>query len=116
MNVCDVSIRAIHVAAASFGCRVAVSARSLQDGFQRSIGVPPMRYLRNVRLDRVHDDLLAAGPDEATVSQVAGRWGFLHLSRFAAAYRERFGQSPSQTLRHAPASRVLRPPPTARSA
>jgi AraC-like DNA-binding protein len=83
----------------SLARRVAVSARSLQDGFQRSIGVPPMRYLRNVRLDRVHDDLLAAGPDEATVSQVAGRWGFLHLSRFAAAYRERFGRSPRFSYR-----------------
>jgi AraC-like DNA-binding protein len=78
---------------------VAVSARSLQDGFARSIGVPPTRYLRDVRLDRVHEDLRSGDPYTATVSQVAGRWGFLYLSRFAAAYRERFGEQPSETLR-----------------
>jgi AraC-like DNA-binding protein len=79
---------------------VAVSARSLQDGFARWIGVPPTRYLRDVRLDRVHEDLQSADPHTATVSQVAGRWGFLYLSRFAAAYREKFGESPAETLRH----------------
>jgi transcriptional regulator GlxA family with amidase domain len=78
---------------------VSVSVRSLQDGFARSIGVSPTRYLRDVRLDRVHEDLRTADPHTATVSQVAGRWGFLYLSRFAAAYRQRFGQSPSETLR-----------------
>jgi transcriptional regulator GlxA family with amidase domain len=78
---------------------VAVSARSLQDGFARSIGVPPTRYLREVRPDRVHEDLRSADAYTATVSQVAGRWGFLYLSRFAAAYREKFGESPSETLR-----------------
>jgi AraC-binding-like domain len=32
--------------------RAAVSARSLQEGFARSYGVPPSVYLRSVRLDR----------------------------------------------------------------
>jgi AraC-like DNA-binding protein len=80
---------------------VAVSGRCLQDGFARSVGVPPTQYLRAVRLDRVHDDLRSADPHTATVSQIAGRWGFVYLSRFAAAYREKFGERPSETLRHA---------------
>jgi transcriptional regulator GlxA family with amidase domain len=82
----------------SLARRVAVSGRSLQEGFQRSIGVPPMRYLRELRLDRVHDDLLAADPYSVSVGQAAGRWGFYHLGRFAAAYRDRFGQAPLHTL------------------
>ncbi|WP_214364720.1 AraC family transcriptional regulator [Pseudonocardia sp. H11422] len=84
---------------ASLARRVAVSARCLQQGFQRSVGVPPMRYLREVRLNRVYDDLRAAAPHSVSVSQVAGRWGFLYFGRFAAAYRQKFGQTPSQTLR-----------------
>jgi len=83
----------------SLARRTAVSVRCLQEGFQRSTGVAPMRYLRDVRLNRVHDDLRAAGPDSVSVGQVARRWGFLYLGRFAAAYREKFGQSPSATLR-----------------
>jgi AraC-like DNA-binding protein len=84
---------------AALARRVAVSARSLQDGFARSVGVPPTRYLRELRLDRAHEDLRSADPHTATVSHIAGRWGFMYLSRFAAAYREKFGESPSQTLR-----------------
>jgi transcriptional regulator GlxA family with amidase domain len=84
---------------ASLARGVAVSARSLQEGFQRSAGVPPMRYLREVRLNRVHDDLQAATPDAVNASQVARRWGFLYLGRFAADYRDKFGQTPSETLR-----------------
>ena len=77
----------------------AVSARCLQEGFQRCIGVSPMRYLREVRLDRVHADLMSAASDSVTVSHIARRWGFLYLGRFAAAYRLKFGRTPSETLR-----------------
>lgn len=78
---------------------VAVSSRSLQEGFRRHLGRTPMAYLREVRLGRVHAELTAADPARCTVTTVAARWGFLHQGRFAMAYRARFGQSPSQTLR-----------------
>jgi AraC-like DNA-binding protein len=58
-----------------------------------------MTYLRQVRLALVHDNLRAADPAATTVAQVAYRYGFTHLGRFAAAYRERYDVSPSQTLR-----------------
>jgi len=57
-----------------------------------------MRYLRELRLERVHADLLGAAWESATVSQIARRWGFLYLGRFAASYREKFGRTPSETL------------------
>lgn len=75
------------------------SQRSLQKGFQRYLGVSPMDYLRQVRLTRVHHELARAARTETTVTEVAIRWGFLHPGRFAAAYRRRFGTTPSQTLR-----------------
>jgi AraC-like DNA-binding protein len=77
---------------------VFVSGRALQEAFRREIGQPPMTYLRQVRLRRVHDDLAAAAPGSVTVGAVASRWGFLHLGRFAGAYRAAFGVSPSETL------------------
>lgn len=78
-----------------------VSVRALQAGFRRYVGTTPMGYLNGVRLRRVERELAEAAPDSVTVTQVAYRWGFTHHGRFAAAYRERFGCSPSETLRKA---------------
>jgi AraC-like DNA-binding protein len=75
-----------------------LSVRALQDGFKQHVGQPPMRYLRDVRLRRIHAVLRDARPESTTVEAVASRWGILHMSRFAAAYRVRFGEPPSWTL------------------
>jgi AraC-like DNA-binding protein len=77
-----------------------VSRRSLQQGFQRYLAMSPMTYLRDIRLGRAHDELRWGDPAEMTVAEVARRCGFLHLGRFAALYRHRYGESPSQTLRY----------------
>ncbi|ORW41743.1 hypothetical protein AWB90_20915 [Mycobacterium paraense] len=85
-----------------------VSARALQRAFERSDQPPPMIYLRRLRLSRVHAELTASSPDSVTVTMIAGRWGFVHLGRFASEYHQLFGETPSETLRH----RVGDPPPT----
>lgn len=70
------------------------TARRLQEGFRRWVGTTPTEYLTDVRLRRAHADLV--GPAAPTVSDVAARWGFSSASRFAAAYRKRYGRPPSQ--------------------
>ncbi len=77
---------------------VGVSVRTLSDGFQRSRQQSPMQFLRDIRLNGVHAELRQAAPD-TSVAAVAERWGFNHPGRFSSAYRTRFGQLPSQTLR-----------------
>ncbi len=77
----------------------AAGVRSLQDGFRRAFGMAPMAYLREIRLARAHAELAASSPEEVTVGAVAARWGFTHASRFAGAYRAKFGCTPLQTLR-----------------
>lgn len=81
--------------------RVGLTARGLQAGFARHVGVAPMVHLRRLRLERAHLDLLAADPARTSVADVACRWGFTHLGRFAAAHRERYGHPPSHALRTA---------------
>lgn len=83
---------------AALAAEVAVSVRSLQAGFARSVGQTPMRYLRQVRLERVHDELTQAEPGATTITQTATRWGFTHLGRFAIEYRKTFGEPPSASL------------------
>jgi AraC-like DNA-binding protein len=74
-----------------------VTERALQIAFRKEFGTSPAAYVREVRLDRVHAELCNSG-DGATVSEIATRWGFCHLSRFAQQYSRRFGMLPSETL------------------
>ncbi|HEX8631207.1 MAG TPA: helix-turn-helix domain-containing protein [Catenuloplanes sp.] len=74
---------------------VGVKVRTLQQGFRTHLGISPMAYLRSVRLARAHEDLL--GDETAGIAEVAYRWGFTHLGRFAAVYAEQYGEAPSRT-------------------
>ncbi|MFB9553953.1 AraC family transcriptional regulator [Streptomyces roseoviridis] len=76
-----------------------VSVRRLQEAFRQYVGMSPMAYVREVRLERVHEELRAGDPAGLSVGEVAWRWGFTHPGRFAAQYRARFGVAPSRTLR-----------------
>lgn len=77
-----------------------VSVRTIQNLFAQQLGQTPTGYLRNERLERARSDLAdAPGLSGVTVTDVAMRWGFNHLGRFATMYRARFGETPSQTLR-----------------
>ena len=79
---------------------VHMSVRSIQQGFREELGMTPMTYVRERRLERVREELTDAIPaDGVTVTQVAERWGFNHLGSFAVEYRKRWGETPSETLR-----------------
>jgi AraC-like DNA-binding protein len=77
-----------------------LSRRVVQVAFRRHLDTTPTAYLRKVRLDLAHAELLTACPDdELTVTEVAYRWGFSSPSRFAERYRAEFGRLPSEMLR-----------------
>jgi AraC-like DNA-binding protein len=78
---------------------VGVLPSTLQYAFRRHHDITPLAYLRQVRLAQAHRELIAAEPgDGTTVAAVAARWGYARPSRFAAAYRQVYGQPPSHTL------------------
>jgi len=76
-----------------------VSVRTLQAAFQTHVNLSPMAYLRDLRLERVHAELVASEPSCTSVTEVAHRWGFTHLGRFATTYSQKYGAHPSETLR-----------------
>ncbi len=77
-----------------------VSVRTLQNQFMEDLRQTPTAYVKNRRLERVRADLADTRPGSGiTVTDVASRWGFTHLGRFAVTYKSRFGETPSQTLR-----------------
>jgi AraC-like DNA-binding protein len=75
-----------------------VSARALQMGFRRFRNTTPMAYLRAVRLELARVELARARRSSGSVASIAQLCGFGHLGRFAADYKARFGESPSQTV------------------
>ena len=78
-----------------------VSTRDLLRAFRAHApaGVTPSGYLRRVRLDAAHADLVTADPSRDTVRSVALRWGFPDPRSFARWYRAARGVPPSDTLR-----------------
>jgi transcriptional regulator GlxA family with amidase domain len=75
-----------------------VSVRGLQLAFREHRGTSPMGFWRDRRLARAHQGLVAG---EGSVTDMALKCGFYHFGRFAAAYRMKYGRSPSDTLRGA---------------
>lgn len=77
---------------------IGVPERTLRLCCQHQLGMSPKHYLTVRRMHLAHRCLLMTGPNETTVTEVAMRFGFWHLSRFAAEHRLLFGESPSATL------------------
>lgn len=71
---------------------VAMSLRTLTRKLATLAGITPIRFIRNYRLHRA-TELLRAGH---TVAETAYRVGFEHPANFATAFKELFGQTPSE--------------------
>jgi AraC-like DNA-binding protein len=81
-------------------CKAAeVSERTLEYAFKEVMDLTPVAYLLRLRLHRVRRALLAAKPGSTTVSAEALNWGFWHFGEFSRAYKECFGELPSESLR-----------------
>ena len=76
-----------------------VAERTLSLACQEFLGQSAVSYARGRRLDLVRLTLLASDPATTQVTAVAMQYGFWELGRFAGAYRLRFGERPSDTLR-----------------
>jgi AraC-like DNA-binding protein len=80
-------------------CEVAgVGGRCLQKTFLERRGSTPIQYVINRRLEAARRSLLGA-VGAVEVTSVAMACGFSHMGRFSTMYRQRFGESPSRTLR-----------------
>lgn len=87
------------ISVADIAATAHVSVRTLQDRFRADLGTTPAAYLRSIRLDWARQDLMRIGTrSSGSVTEIAMRWGFTHLERFAAAYRAAYGEMPSQTM------------------
>ncbi|WP_083420937.1 helix-turn-helix domain-containing protein [Curtobacterium sp. MCBA15_009] len=76
-----------------------LSLRGLQEALNRADLAAPTVLIRQARLRGIRSELQQADPTRVTVAEIALRWGFRHLGRFAGYYLQEFGENPSTTLR-----------------
>lgn len=83
---------------ARLACASGIGIRALQLGFRRHFGLSISEMLLDIRLASLHARLAHASPG-VSITDIAFDLGFTHLGRMAGAYREKFGETPSATLR-----------------
>ena len=88
---------------------IGVSERTLRSCCTEFLAISPSRYMLLRRLKAVRAALRDADPAIASVAEIAGKYGFTELGRFAVVYRTEFGELPSTTLRRTPGSGILAP-------
>jgi len=76
-----------------------VSRRELEYAFRSALDQSPREVLQSMRLNAIRRALRRA---ERSVTEVALEHGVMHLSRFAASYRQLFGETPSATAKLPP--------------
>lgn len=107
VDVCGLSVANL--------CRLSgVTERTLEYAFRDMFGLTPQGFIRRKRFHAVRAKLLTADPYETTVTAIAMEHGIHNLGRFAAEYRDMFGESPSQTLQnftHKPTESLAMLPP-----
>jgi AraC-like DNA-binding protein len=75
-----------------------ISEKSLQSAFKSLFGFTPTLFIRLMKLNLVNHELLQSASSETTILRVAQKWGFKHMGRFSAYYKELFLETPSETL------------------
>lgn len=79
-------------------CRqIGVSRRNLFYAFESVLGISPHQYLQTIRLNAARRALKRGRADKRRIGDLAWEYGFSNPSQFAADYRRRFGELPSET-------------------
>ena len=107
-NAHDVSLTGAAVAA-----ELGWSLRQIQARLQR-IGTTPSMLIREERLELARLRLQHPGWDHRTIANIARSSGFSNASTFSNAYRERFGERPTDTRERCRAHRACESPPVGR--
>ena len=76
-----------------------ISIKSLQNAFKSLFGITPNHFIRLLKLNLVHHELVQSEPTQTSVQRVAQKWGFVHMGNFSRYYKDLFGDHPSTTLK-----------------
>jgi len=83
---------------AEIASAVGITPRTLQNGFRQVLNMTPAEYLRDIRVQALHEALLSAAPTHS-VTELMQNVGIANFGRYAQYYRDKIGVAPSVTLR-----------------
>ena len=86
------------ISADAIASAAGTSKRTLFRAFADVMDETPRGYVRRLRLHRIRRDLADPPERACTIALIANDWGMSDLGRMAGAYRELFGERPSETL------------------
>lgn len=75
-----------------------MSERNLRYIFRELVGLSPIKFVKNLKLNKVRKDLFNI-PPHTEINVIANKWGFSHSGQFAADYKRLFGEYPSETMK-----------------
>ncbi len=76
-----------------------LSERSLRNYFKKELNTSPKQYITTLRLRKIRGELEVLYMEKGLVKETAKKFGFHHMGQFSKAYKEFFGELPSETLR-----------------
>lgn len=89
-----------NISATDVACYCNVTLRTLQRSFLKHLNTTPTKYIRDVKLELVHDKLQrSAQQEKASVKQVLLDHGIIDFGRFASHYRKKYGCTPHETIK-----------------
>jgi AraC-like DNA-binding protein len=83
---------------AEIACSVGITPRTLQNGFRQVFNMTPAQYMRDLRIQVLHEALRQADPSQS-VTELMQNVGIVNFGRYAQYYRRKIGVAPSVTLR-----------------
>ncbi len=83
---------------ADVAASIGITSRTLQSGFRKAFNVSPAEYMRELRIQALHQALLSADAGQG-VTDLMQDVGIVNFGRYAHYYRQRMGVPPSVTLK-----------------
>lgn len=78
---------------------IGISAPYLQRLFKSALGIPPITYLRDLRLEKARE-LLESKDQFYQVSEICCKVGMFSKSHFTRDFKKKFGVTPTEYRRH----------------
>ena len=76
--------------------QVSISERSLYNAFKEKYNVSPADFIKSIRLNNVREELYRNSNNQVSISDIAGKYHFWHLSQFSQDFKKQFGVLPSE--------------------